>query len=57
MRIMDRGFDPEHRAEEALREAVLTDGSERQRWLQLAQAWLELARMRCHRHGETAQPN
>ncbi|BCA05647.1 hypothetical protein ACVWW6_004449 [Bradyrhizobium sp. USDA 3311] len=56
-RIMGDDFDPKDRAEEAVKEAVLADGSERQRWLQLAQAWLELARIRCRPSGATAQPN
>ncbi|MCA1411734.1 hypothetical protein I6F30_11360 [Bradyrhizobium sp. NBAIM20] len=54
---MDNDFDPELRAEEAVKEAVLTEGSERQRWLLLAQAWLELARIRCRPSSATAQPN
>lgn len=54
---MGDDFDPKDRAEEAVKEAVLADGSERQRWLRLAQAWLELARIRCHPGGATAQPN
>lgn len=54
---MDNDFDPKDRAEEAVKEAVLSYGSERQRWLQLAQAWLELARIRCHPRDATAQPN
>ncbi|MBR1366846.1 MULTISPECIES: hypothetical protein [Bradyrhizobium] len=48
-------FDPKGRAEEAIKEAVLADGSERQRWLRLAQAWLELARIRCHAKSATAE--
>jgi len=43
---MGYDFDPKDRAEEAVKEAVLADGSERQRRLQLAQAWLELARIK-----------
>src|SRR4051794_27398182 len=39
----DKNFDQEDHAEEAAKEAVLTEGSQRQLWLQLAQAWLELA--------------
>ena len=55
--IMDNDFEPRDRAEEAVKEALLADGSERQRWLQLAQAWLELARIRCHPSGAAGQPN
>lgn len=29
-----------------MKQAVRTDGSERQRWIELALAWLEIARMR-----------
>lgn len=54
---MGDDFDPKDRAEEAVKEALLADGSERQRWLQLAQAWVELARIRCPPSGATAQPN
>jgi hypothetical protein len=54
---MGNDFDPKDRAEESVKEAVLADGSERQRWLQLAQAWLELARIRCHSSSATAKPN
>ncbi|WP_298881948.1 hypothetical protein [uncultured Bradyrhizobium sp.] len=43
---MGNDFDPQARAEAAMKEAVRADGPERQRWLQLAQAWLELARGR-----------
>jgi len=53
---MDDDFDPKTE-QEAVKEAVLADGSERQRWLQLAQAWLEFAHIRCHPSGATAQPS
>jgi hypothetical protein len=43
---MGSDHDPRHHAEEAMRQAVSTDGMERQRWIRLAQAWLELARTR-----------
>jgi hypothetical protein len=41
---MDTDFDSQRQAEAAIKEAVRADGSERQRWIQLAQAWLELGR-------------
>jgi hypothetical protein len=41
---MGSDYDPRRQAEAAMKEAVRADGSERQRWIQLAQAWLELAR-------------
>lgn len=39
-------FDPKSQAEAAMKEAVHAEGPERQRWIQVAQAWLELARTR-----------
>jgi hypothetical protein len=43
---MGNDFDPKAQAEAAMKEAVHADGPERQRWIQVAQAWLELARWR-----------
>jgi hypothetical protein len=43
---MDNDFDPQAQAEAAMNEAVQADGFERQRWIRVAQAWLELARAR-----------
>ncbi|MCK1576838.1 hypothetical protein [Bradyrhizobium sp. 174] len=43
---MDNDFDPQAQAEAAMNEAVQADGLERQRWIRVAQAWLELARAR-----------
>jgi hypothetical protein len=34
---------PRQRAEAAMKEAVHAHGFERQRWIQIAQAWLEIA--------------
>jgi len=39
-------FDPQAQAEAAMKEAVHADSHERQRCIQVAQAWLELARAR-----------
>ncbi|MBR0913891.1 hypothetical protein [Bradyrhizobium japonicum] len=41
---MGNDLDPQKQAEAALKEAVNADGFERQRWIRVAQAWLELAR-------------
>lgn len=41
---MDNDFDPQRQAEAAMKEAVRTDGAERQRWIQVAQPWVELCR-------------
>jgi hypothetical protein len=41
---MDSDYDPLQLAEAAMKLAVLADGFERQRWIQIAQAWLEIAR-------------
>ncbi|BAR58141.1 hypothetical protein ACFLEY_41675 [Bradyrhizobium sp. YCK136] len=41
---MSNDFDPQVQAEAAMKEAVNADGFERQRWIRVAQAWLELAR-------------
>lgn len=41
---MDSDHDPRRQAEAAMKLAALADGFERQRWIQIAQAWLELAR-------------
>ncbi|QQO22659.1 hypothetical protein JJB98_23410 [Bradyrhizobium diazoefficiens] len=43
---MDGDYDPEREAEAAMKMAVAAVGSERQRWVGLATAWQELARMR-----------
>jgi hypothetical protein len=43
---MNGDFDPRAQAEAAMREAVQAEGSERQRLIQVAQAWLELVRTR-----------
>jgi hypothetical protein len=43
---MGSDLDPQQQAQAAMKEAVVADGVERQRWLRIAQAWLELARMR-----------
>ncbi|WP_256467106.1 MULTISPECIES: hypothetical protein [unclassified Bradyrhizobium] len=39
-----------------MKEAVRADGFERQRWIQIAQAWLEIARIRPGTHGASEQP-
>lgn len=41
---MDSDYDPNRQAEAAIKLAALADGFERQRLIQIAQAWLELAR-------------
>ncbi|KQT13718.1 hypothetical protein ASG57_33735 [Bradyrhizobium sp. Leaf396] len=41
---MDIEYDPEREAQAAMTQAAATHGIERQRWIQVAQAWLELAR-------------
>jgi len=41
---MDTEYDPEREAMAAMTQAAATHGIERQRWILLAQAWLELAR-------------
>jgi len=42
---MSSDYDPWRQAEAAMREAVHARGfEERQRWIRLAQVWLELAR-------------
>ena len=41
---MGGDIDPQNQAEAAMKEAVNADGFQRQRWIQVAQAWLELAR-------------
>ncbi|MCK1480588.1 hypothetical protein IVB27_39135 [Bradyrhizobium sp. 197] len=43
---MGSDFDPQQQAQAAIQEAVVVGGFERQRWLRIAQAWLELARTR-----------
>ncbi|MET4788395.1 hypothetical protein ABIF64_000573 [Bradyrhizobium japonicum] len=43
---MDSDYDPEREAEAAMKLAAATDGPERQRWISLAMAWQEIARMR-----------
>lgn len=56
---MDSDYDPEREAEAAMKMAVTAVGPERQRWIGLAMAWQELARMRsprapCRRSDATA---
>lgn len=46
---MDGDYDPEREAEAAMKMAVAAVGPERQRWIGLAMAWQELARMRSPR--------
>ncbi|QQO20632.1 hypothetical protein JJB98_12290 [Bradyrhizobium diazoefficiens] len=46
---MDDDYDPEREAEAAMKMAVRAVGPERQRWIGLAMAWQELARMRSPR--------
>lgn len=46
---MDGDYDPEREAEAAMKMAVTAVGPERQRWIGLAMAWQELARMRAPR--------
>jgi len=41
---MDSDYDPRREAEAEIKRALLADGLERQRWIRMAQAWLELAR-------------
>jgi len=43
---MRSDYDPQREAEDAMKQAVVTEGMERQRWLRVAQAWSELARGR-----------
>lgn len=43
---MDSDYDPEREAAEAMRLAAAAVGLERQRWIGLAMAWQELARVR-----------
>lgn len=43
---MDSDYDPEREAAAAMKMAVTAVGPERQRWIGLAMAWQELARMR-----------
>ena len=43
---MDTDYDPEREAEAAMKLAAAANGLERQRWIGLAMAWQELARMR-----------
>ncbi|WGD55294.1 hypothetical protein QA641_16305 [Bradyrhizobium sp. CB1650] len=43
---MDSDYDPEREAEAAMKLAAATDGLERQRWIGLAMAWQEIARLR-----------
>ncbi|MCK1284683.1 hypothetical protein IVB41_12220 [Bradyrhizobium sp. 44] len=53
--MMGNEYDPQGQAEAAMKEAVRSDGVERQRWIEVAQAWLKLARLR---HGIAfAQPS
>lgn len=46
---MGNDYQPEREAEAAMKMAVMADGPERQRWIGLAMAWQELARMRSPR--------
>jgi len=41
---MDSDYDPRRLAEAAMKLAVHANGVERQRWIQIAQTWLEIAR-------------
>jgi len=41
---MDSEYDPEREAMAAIELASATHGADRQRWIGIAQAWLELAR-------------
>jgi len=41
---MDSEYDPEREAMAAIEFAAATHGADRQRWIGIAQAWLELAR-------------
>jgi hypothetical protein len=41
---MEKDYDPRREAEAAMKQAVQADGPERQRWIQIAQAWLAIAR-------------
>jgi hypothetical protein len=43
---MQNDYDPQREADLAMRQAVATDGPERQQRLRVAQAWNELARTR-----------
>ena len=42
---MDDDYNPEREAEAAMKLAAAADGLERQRWISLAMAWQELARV------------
>jgi hypothetical protein len=41
---MEKDYVPRREAEAAMKQALLADGLERQRWIQIAQAWLTCAR-------------
>lgn len=43
---MDIEYDPERQAVAAMKQAAATHGLERLRWIELAQAWLEIGRPR-----------
>lgn len=43
---MDTEYDPEREAVVAMQRAAAAHGTERLRWIELAQTWLELARTR-----------
>jgi hypothetical protein len=43
---MGSDYDPRRQAEAAMKEAVRAGSFERQRWVRLAQAWLEIANTR-----------
>ncbi|MCK1275351.1 hypothetical protein IVB46_08905 [Bradyrhizobium sp. 61] len=43
---MENHYDPEREADAAIKLAVATDGAERQKWISVATAWQELARVR-----------
>jgi hypothetical protein len=51
---MGSDYDPQAQAEAAIREAVHAIGPERQRLIQVAQAWFELARGRLEPGGKAA---
>jgi len=49
---MDSEYDPEREAMAAIELAAATHGADRQRWIGIAQAWLELARRQQYRDAE-----
>ena len=52
---MQNDYDPQREAVMAMRQAVATDGLERQRWLHVVQAWNELARTHSFDGGESTE--